>query len=80
MQFKLNFKCLQASWTSSTHPEGFLRASYKTNLYLDCGRIECEVLSRTCEKGKCVLHWDGFEDSIFQLSRFTCAGYEIGKC
>ena len=33
---------------------------------------------RKCISGDCTKHWDGSESSIFQLTKSTCAGYELG--
>ena len=48
-------------------------------LYTDRGAIECRVNIRKCLSKTCVTHWDGAENSIFRLSKSTCAGYELGN-
>ena len=33
---------------------------------------------RKCISENCAMHWDGSESSVFQLTKSTCAGYELG--
>ena len=33
---------------------------------------------RKCISGDWAKHWDGSESSVFQLTKSSCAGYELG--
>jgi hypothetical protein len=48
-------------------------------MYTDREVIECDVFLRRCLSNTCTSYWDGCEDSVFCLSKSTCAGYELGK-
>ena len=39
---------------------------------------KCNVYMRKCINGDCAKHWDDSESSVFQLTKSTCAGYELG--
>ena len=39
---------------------------------------KCNVYMRKCMSEDCTKHWDGSETSVFQLTKSTCAGYELG--
>ena len=52
---------------------------HKTVLYTDRGSKTVDVFALQCLNGNCMKEWDGSEDSVFALSKSTCAGYEIGS-
>jgi len=67
-----------AGWVSEEFPNGRLTFSEKTNLYLAAGVKYCNVYVLSCLANICKLYWTGEDDSIFRISKVTCAGYELG--
>nr|XP_047137215.1 uncharacterized protein LOC105847614 isoform X3 [Hydra vulgaris] len=67
-----------AGWVSESFSTGITEFCHKINMYTDREVIEFDVFLRKCLSNNCTAYWDGWEDSVFCLSKSTCAGYELG--
>nr|XP_047127569.1 uncharacterized protein LOC105848429 [Hydra vulgaris] len=67
-----------AGWVSESFSNGVTEFYHKINMYTDREVVECDVYLRKCLSNNCTAYWDGWEDSVFCLSKSTCAGYEFG--
>nr|XP_047139907.1 uncharacterized protein LOC100198017 isoform X1 [Hydra vulgaris] len=63
---------------SESFLNGVTEFYHKINMYTDREVVECDVYLRKCLSNNCTAYWDGWEDSVFCLSKSTCAGYELG--
>ncbi|XP_065653453.1 uncharacterized protein LOC136080565 isoform X2 [Hydra vulgaris] len=68
-----------AGWVSGSFSNGITEFCHKINMYTDREVVECDVYLRKCLSNNCTAYWDGWEDSVFCLSKSTgYAGYELG--
>ena len=72
------FNIFLSRWSSVDNQNGILIFEYSTSLFTDRCMKKCNVYMRKCISGDCTNHWNGSESSIFQLTKSTCAGYELG--